>query len=212
MHSRRTLLATAALAGLSGPGAASARSGARFEVELDRDPPELQLQQEPPEVSLSPTLRLEGTARGATRATFNGQPLALRDGRFELSVDLRPGANPLQLWAVDEVGNSASLERTVVLDREGPELLSHALSQRTAQSGERLAVRVAAQDASGLRASARYVVEVGPQRFTGHLRLSRATRSYDGVFVIPPAARGQVRLRQVTLEDQYGNQRDYHLQ
>jgi peptide-methionine (R)-S-oxide reductase len=35
MHSRRTLLATAALAGLSGPGAAAARSGARFEVELD---------------------------------------------------------------------------------------------------------------------------------------------------------------------------------
>ncbi len=35
MHSRRTLLATAALAGLSGPGVAAARSGARFEVELD---------------------------------------------------------------------------------------------------------------------------------------------------------------------------------
>jgi peptide-methionine (R)-S-oxide reductase len=35
MHSRRTLLATAALAGLSGPGVAAARSGAWFEVELD---------------------------------------------------------------------------------------------------------------------------------------------------------------------------------
>jgi hypothetical protein len=180
-----------------------------FSVEVDEEPPGLTLEPEPPAFTGSPTLQLSGTVLGATGLWLEGTPLPVEEGRFSHAVTLRPGPNLLRLEARDAVGHRTTLERTVHLDREAPQLLEYAVSPSAVAPGGRVTVRVRARDDSGLRSAARYVLHVGRERLEGFLRLNRASGEYQAVLPVPPTAQGPVQLRQLRLEDAHGNQREH---
>ncbi|MBN1208565.1 MAG: FecR domain-containing protein [Myxococcaceae bacterium] len=180
-----------------------------FEVEGDDEPPGLVLEPEPPAVTGTTPLALSGTLQGATALWLDGAPLPLEGGRFSHAVALRPGPNLLRLEAADAAGNRTVIERYVLLDREAPELLGYTVSPASVAPGGSVTVRVRARDASGLRSAAGYVLHIGRERIEGLLRLSRASGEYQALVAVPPSAQGEVRLRQLRLQDAYGNQRDH---
>jgi hypothetical protein len=180
-----------------------------FEASIDRESPEIELDEVPPAVTAAEWLALRGHARGAERLVLNGRPVELLDEEFDVPLTLGQGANELEMVATDRVGNVRVERWSVYLDQEPPELLHHNLSRGRTNGGGRLAVEVAARDASGLTRAAPFTVEIGPTDYTDFLQLDRSSDTYRATVVLPQAAQGPIRLKDVELEDYAGNRRRY---
>jgi hypothetical protein len=180
-----------------------------FEASIDREPPEIELEEIPPAVTAVEWLALRGHARGAERVVLNGRPVELLDEEFDAPLTLRPGANELEMVATDRVGNVRVERWSVHLDQEPPELLRHDLSRERTDGGGPLTVEVAARDAAGLTRVAPFRVEVGATTYADLLELDRSSGTYRATVVLPEAAQGAIRLKEVELEDYAGNARRY---
>lgn len=182
----------------------------RLTVTRDDTPPVLAVDDGPPEVTGETRIRLSGRVTGSDRLTLNGDEVAVDGEAFAASYDLSPGENRLELTARDRAGNEARWQETVVLDREAPELVDHAVSPRDATGGDTVEVTVRAADASGLKRTASFTLRLGPSTVTGTLLLDGLSGTYRGTLVLPDGARGPATLQAVELEDYNGNRRTYH--
>jgi len=183
-----------------------------FSVSVDRDPPEIAFDQFPPRLTAEAAMKVSGTTEPDATLTFNGAPLALDNGHFEETVTLKPGANLVELIAIDRAGNVKVDKSVVVLDQDPPELDS--TDNKPASSGGQavLEINVVAEDASGLAKAAPFVVVAGDQTFSGYLRYNRAAKSYQGSVVLPETMLAEARLARIELQDDAGNSRTYEIQ
>lgn len=167
----------------------------------DRVPPDLDLDLPPPQATGDDLLLLEGSAGDAAKLTLNDQPVPLEAGRFSVETFLEPGENVFELVAGDAAGNLRVLRLETLLDIDPPEILDVELS-RTDGSGGPISLRVQAQDASGLRQAATYLIRIGDVEREGFLRCDSA----QGVCTATlPAEAGQLELIEVVIEDYAGN-------
>ena len=177
-----------------------------FSVSQDRDPPTIDLDLPPPTITSVEWLPVRGRAAGAASLTLNGKPLQLIDGQFDRTVTLVAGTNALRLEATDPVGNAQVATFEVQLDQQPPELIDHRVSPARVRAGEPIQVEVHASDASGLRQAAAFVLRVAGVDHEGFLQLGGEPGTYHATVLLPPDAVGDVRLREVELEDYAGNQ------
>jgi hypothetical protein len=182
----------------------------RFLVSRDTAPPALRVTKDLPPVTRQAHWQLNGQIAGATRLTFNGNPVVFKEQNFALSWDLQPGVNTLELIAEDPVGNTSRWQRTMVLDRDPPKLLDHAVS--ISPAGQSVEVLARAEDVSGIKRTARFSLVAGRWAHTGDLVLESTSGVYRGVVTLPRKAGRKVTLQSVTLEDYLGNRRTYRLQ
>jgi hypothetical protein len=181
----------------------------KLTIEVDHEPPQLTLRAEPPAVTTAADVRLEGTASGARTLTIDGRETPFTADGFKVSVPLKPGPNALKLVAIDSVGNTSTLVRNVILDQQPPKLVKFSVTPRLALGGDRVQIRVTAEDESALREAARFTVQVGSFVHTGFLKLVRAEQAYVATLSLPDTAKGEVRLTNVTLHDYHGNFKEY---
>jgi hypothetical protein len=182
-----------------------------FQASIDQVPPEIELEEVPPAVTAIEWLVLRGQARGADRLVLNGRPVELRGDEFEAPLTLGQGVNDLEMVATDRVGNVRVERWSVHLDQAPPELLRHELSRDRTEGGGSLAVEVAARDASSLTRVAPFTIEIGGTVYGDLLELDRSSGTYRATVVLPQAAQGAIRLKDVELEDYAGNRRRYGL-
>jgi len=179
-----------------------AREGtASVSVRRDSTPPTLALDLPPPAATARAFLELTGTAEGAAELIIGGTPVPISAGRFDTSVDLAPGENEIELIARDLVGNVALRRIRVVLDREPPAIGAATAARRNGEDGP-IDVTVSAADPSGLRQVAAYRLEIAGAPRDGYLQYDTASGTYRET--LPPRA-GELRLREVTVEDYAGN-------
>jgi hypothetical protein len=141
---------------------------------------------------------------------LNGREIVNRNGRFDEAMELKTGANTIELSASDAAGNVKTEKWQIRLDREPPVLVR---SRATPASGGRpvLIVEVEAEDASGLANIAPFKVKAGEQTFTGHLRFNRSAKNYQGTIVVPAGALAQAALSEVELADDAGNKKLFEI-
>ena len=183
----------------------------QFDVTIDRVPPRITFDAPPPAATAVEWLSLRGTAEGATGLAVNGRPAQLLDDRFEITVTLTEGANGIELVATDLVGNLRALKVEIALDQTPPALIRHAVSKDRVSGGEPVIVDVYAQDASGLKRTAAFTLQVGGRELADLLYWNDAASSYRGTFNLPKQASGSVALKDVELEDYVGNKTRYTL-
>jgi len=181
----------------------------KLTVEIDREPPQLELVVEPQAVTTATEVRFEGTIKGASRLMVDGVETPLSGESFAVRIRLKPGPNRVRLVAVDNVGNTSTLLRRVILDQQPPRLVKFSVSPRLAAGGERVQIRVTAEDESALREAARFTLQVGSFVHTGFLKLLRSEQVYEGTVSLPDTAKGEIRLKAVTLHDYHGNFKEY---
>lgn len=182
-----------------------------FLVEVDNTPPQIKLDVEPPAVVAVDTLRLAGAILGATNLKINGKEININNERFVTALLLKPGLNLVQILATDFAENVTTLEKRVVLDREPPQLLQHLLTPLFSAKAKLLQISVKAQDASAMKRTAKFVLQVGDFTLSGYLKLNAAAQVYEETITLPPTAPDGLKLKTVVLEDYYGNQREYQL-
>lgn len=68
------------------------------------------------------TLNISGSVSGSLSVTVAGIPVAVVDGGWNATVELVSGVNTIEIVAVDVVGNSSSIKRTITLDAAKPTL------------------------------------------------------------------------------------------
>ena len=72
-------------------------------------------------VTKARTTRIRGKVDPSSEVVVNGRSAAVgEDGAFELEVDLRNGANPIDIQATDPLGRAKKLKRVVEARRTGP--------------------------------------------------------------------------------------------
>ena len=128
-----------------------------------------------------------------------------------------PGKNRIELSAVDQAGNEDIASWIVQYDVTPPELVSHRVirpraANRNGSANHLRVIEVVARDASGLKKSASYQLQVGRTVQTGFLKLNKASQSYRAIASLPQKANGSVRLKSVELEDYAGNRRAYAIE
>ncbi|WP_421724757.1 FecR domain-containing protein [Bauldia sp.] len=181
-----------------------------FAATIDRQAPEIAFTQFPPRLTAEAEIRLTGETDPEATVTLNGTPLATVDGRFDETVPLSPGSNPIELIATDRAGNVQVDRSVVTFDNEPPQLVSAEGAPVESGGQPALALSVEAEDATGLAKAAPFVVTAGDQTLTGYLRYNRAAGRYQAVVVVP-AGDGTARLARVELQDDAGNRRVYDI-
>ena len=184
-----------------------------FAVTVDRDAPQIVFDVLPPRLTAETEVRIAGSTEPAAALTINGRVVALADGRFDETVRLAPGDNPIELIATDAAGNVGIDKSTVRLDQEPPRLVSATGAPAVSGGKPVLMVEVVADDASGLAKAAPFVVVLGPRSLSGYLRYNKAAKRYQGSLVIPDGGDPAVaRLSQVELQDDAGNREVFDIQ
>ena len=179
-----------------------------FSVTVDRESPGLTVDAVPPRVTREASIRLSGQVRDASVLRVNGESVSLAGGRFVETIGLQDGANAIEVLAADRVGYVSLAQWSVLVDRDGPELVSQRVSQTQIATGTVLEIEVRARDASGMQQVATVELRGGVRRSVV-LRLDGASDTYRGVIYLTGDVAQVVALRSVTLEDYLGNDRQY---
>ncbi len=173
-----------------------------FEVLQDSTPPQIVLDVPPPRATTEERLDLTGTLDDAVELRLNGETQDIFFGSFAMQATLQEGKNDLELWVVDAAGNVGVLAVETRLDLTPPEVLEASMSRPQGEDGP-VEIFVRAEDASGLRQAAPYLVEVGDTEFEGFLRCD--SRSATCRASLPPTP-GEMRLIEVVVQDYAGNE------
>ncbi len=187
-------------------GFASADS---FIVVSDASAPKLILDSLPPATTSTQTVDVSGLVVDGETLLLNGRSVPLREGRFEVTVELTAGSNRISLMATDRAGNRAAGAFDVVLDREPPALQGYAFTETQVSGGETVALEVRASDISAIQRAAPYGVRVGAWTYESILRFRPSTATFYGTLVVPVDVSGRLVLEFLELEDYYGNGRRY---
>lgn len=183
------------------------RSARAIEVTRDQAPPSIRLDRPLPRLTGTRDLAIAGSLEKGATLSVNDKPVAVADGEFETKMTLSDGDNPIKLTAIDRAGNVTAEIRVVRLDRTAPELVRHALDINAA----RISIEIEAADMSGLANIARFGVDAGGRRYSGYLRLNRATGIYAGALDVPMGDAAGARLTSVELEDDARNKKIFEL-
>ncbi|HET7716789.1 MAG TPA: FecR domain-containing protein [Bauldia sp.] len=183
-----------------------------FAVTVDRDAPEIALDPHLPWLTSDGALRVAGSTDATANLTLNGAEVTVVDGRFDASVTLLPGANPIELIATDPAGNVRIEKAVVKLDQDPPSLVSVDSVPSSGGGQAVLAIEVVAGDASGLAKAAPFVVVAGDRRYEGYLRYNKAAKRYRGTVIVPEADLAGARLARLELEDDAGNRQVFEFQ
>lgn len=175
---------------------------ASFEVKMDSDAPEIVLDVPPPRATQADRLDLTGTLGDAVALRLNGVKQDIFDGSFAMQVDLVEGKNEIALAAEDAAGNVSVVVVETVLDLTPPEILLAEMT-RAQGAGGPIDIVVRAQDESGLRQAAPFLVEVGREEFEGYLRCDSAAGLCRASL---PAEEGEMRIIEVVIQDYAGNE------
>ena len=170
-----------------------------FVAMRDATPPAIALDAPPPRATAVAWLDLAGAAGDAAAVAVNGAAAEVADGRFAATVVLAPGPNVIEIVATDLAGNVGTTRLETVLDTEPPAILSAAAGRPAGADGP-IEIAVEAEDASGLRQAAPFILTVGGVERRGFLRCDAgACRE-----TLPPEP-GELRLIEVAVEDYAGN-------
>jgi hypothetical protein len=180
-------------------------------VEVDDIAPQIVLQAELPSLTANETLRLQGSAIGLASLQLNGRAISFRNDRFDETMQLLPGLNPIRLVASDLAGNVTIMEKQVTLDKEPPKLLDHKIFSLITGEVRQVNIFVRAQDESGLKRAAKCIIQAGTLQFTEYLILNPATQTYEDVAKLPKESPEPLKLKSVILEDYLGNQKEYQV-
>ena len=172
-----------------------------FMAKRDEVPPEIALDQPPPRATDASDLRLEGTVIGGTSLMINGETVQLAGGQFAHVLRLQPGLNLVEIRAADAVGNVELSRVQTLYDIDPPEISSVQVSRPKGAAGP-IEITARAQDESGLRQAAPFVLEIGGEEREGFLRCD----SKVGVCKASlPPEKGALRLVELAIEDYAGN-------
>ncbi len=178
-------------------------------VDADETPPQITLDEALPAVLSSDTLRVRGTALGAAYLQVNGREIPLVQEKFAESLRLHPGTNRIEIEAQDVAGNTAALEKEIVVDQDPPALMDYKIYLQPAAGENLISVVIKARDASGMKRVAKFTLQAGSFIYSGFLKFNPASQAYEGTARIPASVRDPVQLKSVILEDYYGNQKEY---
>jgi len=174
---------------------------AGFEARQDATAPALALDAPPPAATGQAWLDLAGSAGDAVSVTVNGAPANVAAGRFDAVANLVPGTNAIELVATDAVGNVAVQRVEAVYDVDPPQITAAEVGRPDGANGP-IVITVKAEDASGLRQAAPYILTIGGVERRGFLRCDGAAGECRETL---PAEPGALKLVEVTVEDYAGN-------
>lgn len=172
-----------------------------FDAVRDQVAPVTTLDSPPPKATDQDQITLSGDAGDAAQLTINGADVPLDSGQFTISLSLVPGQNLFDLVATDGVGNVAASRLQTLYDIDPPQVQSVEVGRPNGANGP-IEITVVAQDESGLRQAASYLLQVGAEEREGFLRCDAATGVCRASL---PAEPGALQLIEVVIEDYAGN-------
>lgn len=172
-----------------------------FTALRDREPPQVALDAPPPKATAETELRLSGSAGDAVSVELDGTGVPLADGRFALVLTLHPGVNGFDLVATDAVGNVTATRLVTLLDIDPPAVVDKLLDRPDGDGGP-IRIEVRAEDQSGLRQAASFVITVDGAERDGFLRCDAASGICRAS--LPPEP-GDLQFIEVVIEDYAGN-------
>ncbi len=173
-----------------------------FAVARDSEAPQVVLDVPAPRATADVNLDLTGMVGDAVALSLGEETLEIFDESFVASVTLEAGVNVFEFRAEDAAGNVGVLRVETMLDLDPPEILDAQMRRPNGEGGA-IEILVQAQDASGLRQAAPYLVEVGDAEFEGYLRCDSAGGICRASL---PAQAGEMTLIEVIVEDYAGNE------
>lgn len=176
-----------------------------IEVLVSDRPPHFRLTEPPPAITSTPRLDLAIEADPGTILRVNGVTPETGDGKVRFHLDLKQGANLVEIVGTNAVGLVTIEKYTVVFDTVKPEMTGNEITAKDLGDTEMLSIRVAAQDDTGLALTSRFTVRVGDAERSGILRYSKADKSYRGMIEIPRRKDGSAPDVVVELADVAGN-------
>ncbi|MEJ8473671.1 FecR domain-containing protein [Roseibium algae] len=174
-----------------------------FEVTQDLVPPEIKLEAPLPRMTSVEWLAIRGTITGADSVTFNGRRIPLAGDAFDEVITLTDGPNTLEMSASDLAGNLMVKSWKVTLDQTPPAYVSHTVKPA---SGGRINIEVQAADDNGLAKTAPFTLFTNGEEVNGFLRYNKLSRTYKGVVNVASALETDIRLENIELQDDAGNQ------
>lgn len=96
------------------------------------------------------TLNINGSVIGALTVSVAGVPVTVVDGAWSASAQLVAGVNTVEVVAVDVVGNSSSVKRTITLDSAKPALAIVAPAQDVAVNVPNVLISGTVSDTSAI--------------------------------------------------------------
>lgn len=180
-------------------------------VQVDDEPPRFSFPSAIPATTSKNTLVVKGTVIDGLTLYINGKQAVLDNGQFEETLSLQSGVNHLQLSAKDKAGNVGLFEKEVFYDPDSPSYIKHEISHTVVTGGEKVTVKVWAEDATGYVNSTLYTIHIGKFKYSGIMILSSRDGQYSGDFRVPKNIAGPVILKSVTLKDHLGNSKEYRL-
>ena len=179
-----------------------------IKVKVDDAPPEIAFTKAIPSITGQIAYMLEGTVKSGNSLSINGKQVTMTGEAFKFEIALKSGPNNITVEAKDLVGNQTIVEKTVTLDQEPPRVTKHEIKPSTVSGGEQVQVFIYAEDESGLKKAATFIIKVGDFSYQGFLRYSRTAERYEGTVGIPAGKKGKVSV-EIIIQDVHGNQKSY---
>lgn len=177
-------------------------------VKVDDMPPEITFGKAIPSVTGQAAFLLEGQVAGGNYLTINGNAADMTGESFSYEIALKSGSNNIVIIAKDLVGNQTTVEKKVLLDQEAPKVIKHEIKPPAVSGGEQVRIFVYADDESGLKKAATFVIKVGDFSYQGFMRYSRTAERYEGMVGIPAGKKGKVSV-ELIIQDVHGNQKTF---
>ncbi|WP_204113592.1 FecR domain-containing protein [Shimia biformata] len=171
-------------------------------VRRDTTPPALALDMPPPLATQGLALTLTGTVEPGAVVTLDDRSVPVTDGRFVVAVELAAGRNAFELRARDAAGNTALVTATTLQDSDPPEIVRAEATRPDGDDGP-IEILVEANDISGLRQAAEFLVEIGNSEYEGLMRCDAALNICRAT--LPPEP-GALNLVEVIVQDYAGNE------
>jgi hypothetical protein len=170
--------------------------------------PRFRLSEPLPMATSQAALDLAIVPEAGTILTVNGSPIQAGGGVARYRLDLKPGANVVEIVGANAVGLVTVEKHTVVFDPDKPEMTERQVSVEENGDFETLSFRIGARDASGLALTSRLRLSAAGREQVEILRYNKAQRAYVGTAEIPRRVAGERLAMTVELADLAGNVRN----
>ncbi len=143
--------------------------------------------------------------------TVNGVPARNIADMAIAHVELSPGPNLIEILATNAVGLVSIDKRTVIFDKDAPEISTQTVDVTIMPATERITMKFAVHDTTGMAKTSKYTISYDGFKKSGVLRYSRSRKTYQGRVEIPVRPKSVPLSIEIEVADIAGNIRKLEL-
>lgn len=176
-------------------------------IEYDNLPPSINIKPIPDATNKS-KLTITGNVLDTDILLVNSAKYELVNNNIDTIINLKEGENFVSIIAKDRAGNSAKIEKNVLLDITPPELLKHSLKRVSGKPKRTYMLEISTRDYSSIKRISKVFFKVDNKEIVKYIERVGTTNNYKAKIDFSTFASKPI-LKKIVLSDYLDNSKEY---